>query len=145
MKEADFHMLIIPTYVASSGIHGLGVFAGQKIKQGERVWTFDPLWDHIIPDEVYAALPAASQKFLKIYAYHNRLHGPGYIVESDNGRFMNHNDKPNLDFTDGDGFALTDIPRGAELTCDYKQCCEECMERLPFRKVRDAGFATTAG
>lgn len=136
LRGSAFQMLTVPTYVAASGIHGLGVFAGRKIKKGERVWTFDPLWDHEIPDSVFDALPPISQKFLKIYAYHNSLHAGGYIVESDNGRFMNHSDAPNLDFAKGDGFALRDIEKGEEMTCSYKQCCEEYMGRLPFRRAK---------
>lgn len=129
-------MLLVPTYVSQSGIHGLGVFAARRIRMGERVWTFDPYWDHFIPDEAFANLPAPSKRFLRIYAYHNSLHGPGYIVESDNGRFMNHADHPNLDFSGPDGFATRTIERGEEMTCDYRQCCEEHHGRQPFRRNR---------
>lgn len=132
-------MLLIPTYVAMSGIHGLGVFAGRKIKKGERVWTFDQQWDHIIPDAEFDALSPVQKKFLKIYAYHNRHHGSGYILESDNGRFMNHSFEPNLDFANLDGFALCDIARDEELTCDYRQCCDEHEKRLVFRAAVHAG------
>jgi hypothetical protein len=42
------------------------------------------------------------------------------IVDSDNGRFMNHSLSPNTDFRIFDkGYALVDIARGDEITCNY--------------------------
>lgn len=128
-------MLLVSTYVAPSGIHGLGVFAGRRIRAGERVWTFDPLWDHFIPDADFERMPSSARRFLKTYAYHNSAHGMGYILEADNGRFMNHSEAPNLDFADLDGFALRTIEKGEEMTCDYRQCCEEHMNHRPFARA----------
>ncbi len=132
-------MLLVPTYVTMSGIHGLGVFADKDIKKGERVWTFDPRWDHFIEDSEFGRLSKVQQKFLKIYAYHNHHHGTGYILESDNGRFMNHTTEPNLDFAKLDGFALRDIKKDEEMTCDYRQCCDEHEKKVAFRAEAHPG------
>lgn len=134
-------MLLIPTYVAASGIHGLGVYAAKKIKKGQKVWIFDPHWDHQISDQDFDGLAQVQKKFLKIYAYHNQHHGPGFILESDNGRFMNHSEAPNLDFANLDGFALRDIEKDEELTCDYRQCCDEHKTRIAFRGVKKTNGA----
>jgi SET domain-containing protein len=43
------------------------------------------------------------------------------VLEFDNGRFMNHSDAPNTDFTDPDtGWAIRDIAAGEEITCNYR-------------------------
>jgi uncharacterized protein len=51
---------------------------------------------------------------------------PGYLVyEVDNGRFMNHSDTPNTDFSVyGGGTATRDIARGEEITCNYHEFYE---------------------
>jgi hypothetical protein len=44
------------------------------------------------------------------------------VVEFDNGRFMNHAQSPNTDFTDANvGWAIRDIAAGEELTCNYSE------------------------
>ncbi len=138
-KDKEDIMLLVPSYVAPSGIQGLGVFAGRKIKKGERIWTFDPRWDHFIEDSEFETLSEVQKKFLKVYAYHNHHHGPGFILESDNGRFMNHSTAPNLDFAQLDGFALRDIAKGEEMTCNYQQCCDEHEKKVVFRAKAPAG------
>jgi len=62
------------------------------------------------------------QDFIARYAYPH-LEIPGVmIVDSDNGRFMNHSLTPNTDFRIFDkGYALTDIAQGEELTCNYHE------------------------
>jgi SET domain-containing protein len=51
------------------------------------------------------------------------LERPGVVVlDSDNGRFMNHSLAPNTDFRIFDkGFALFDIAQGEEITCNYHE------------------------
>jgi hypothetical protein len=45
------------------------------------------------------------------------------MLESDYGKFMNHSLTPNTDFRVFDkGYALTDIARGEEITCNYHEC-----------------------
>ena len=44
------------------------------------------------------------------------------VLDSDNGRFMNHSLGPNTDFRIFDrGFALFDIAQGEEITCNYHE------------------------
>ena len=44
------------------------------------------------------------------------------VLDSDNGRFMNHTLTPNTDFRIFDkGYALFDIAQGEELTCNYHE------------------------
>ena len=119
-------MMLIRNYVASSTIEGIGIFAGQNIKKGERIWGFHPLLDRSIPLEEVKTLPAHVQEFLYRYGYESKWE-PGMLMsETDNGRFMNHSLAPNTDFAHADaGYALRDVAEGEELTCDYREFCTE--------------------
>jgi SET domain-containing protein len=113
-------MMLVKTYVAPSGIEGVGVFAGETIPKGETIWRFDPRFDRTLTNEELEALPDGVRSFLEKYSYPHHAE-PGVIVlELDNGRFMNHSTEPNTDFSQMDfGYALRDIKAGDELTCDY--------------------------
>jgi SET domain-containing protein len=113
-------MITVRCYLAPSAIEQLGVFAADPIQKGEVAWRFDPLLDQMIPEEVLAARPLHVREFLERYGYphHER---PGIsVLDADEGRFMNHSEAPNLDFSTPEiGIALCDIPADVELTSDY--------------------------
>jgi len=113
-------MMLVKTYVAASGIEGVGVYAAEPIKKGETVWRFDEKFDRTLTKQDLESLPEGVRAFLEKYSYPHHAQ-PGVIVlESDNGRFMNHSTEPNTDFSQMDwGYALRDIKAGEELTCDY--------------------------
>lgn len=113
-------MLLIRNFVAPSAVEGLGVFAAESIAKGALVWRFEPTFDRLIPAGEYEASPLFLKEQLDRYAYPCPGR-PGLILyEVDNGRFMNHSDTPNTDFSDFAGaVALRDIAAGEELTCNY--------------------------
>lgn len=113
-------MLLVSTYVAASAVEGVGVFAAEPIRKGQLVWRLDPTFDRLIPVDKYLSAPPFLKELLDRYAYPSP-DKPGFIVyEVDNGRFMNHSEAPNTDFSDAGGAtALRDIAPGEELTCDY--------------------------
>ena len=115
-------MLLVNTYVAASPIEGVGVFAAAPIPAGARIWRLDPEFDRLIPVGIYEASPPHLRALLDRYAYPSPDR-PGFLVyEVDNGRFMNHSETPNTDFSAREGgTALRDIQAGEELTCDYRQ------------------------
>lgn len=118
-------MLLVSTYVAKSEIEGVGVFAALPIARGALIWRLDPDFDRLIPSGSYHALPQTMKELLDRYAYPSPDR-PGYLVyEVDNGRFMNHSDTPNTDFSvHGGGTATRDIAAGEELTCNYHEFYE---------------------
>ena len=60
------------------------------------------------------------REFLDRYGYLSAPESDMLVLDFDEGRFMNHSDTPNTDFTRPDvGLALEDIPAGTEITCDY--------------------------
>ena len=116
---------MVKSYIASSAIEGVGVFAGEPISKGSVVWRTDPTFDMLIPIAAYRSAELQLRELLDRYAYPSPDR-PGFLVyEIDNGRFMNHAARPNTDFSGyGVGTALTEIHVGEELTCDYHQFYE---------------------
>ncbi|MCJ7598541.1 MAG: SET domain-containing protein [Methyloceanibacter sp.] len=113
-------MMLVRAYAAQSAIEGLGVFAGEFIPKGTKLWELDPKFDLIITPAEYEAFSPHVQDFVDCYGYPH-LDRPGIIVvDCDHGKFMNHNERPNTDFTVFDvGYALVDIAKGDEITCNY--------------------------
>ena len=113
-------MMLVRAHAALSAIEGLGVFAGEFIPKGTKLWALDPKFDLIITPAEYEALSVHMQDFVDCYSYPH-LERPGLIVlDCDHGKFMNHSDTPNTDFTVFDvGYALADIAEGEEITCSY--------------------------
>lgn len=113
-------MMQVHTYVAASSIEGVGVFTAEPIARGQMVWSFDPLFDRLIPVADYENARPLVKDFLDKYSYPSPDRPSFLVYETDNGRFMNHIDTPNLDFSDSGGArALRDIQAGEELTCNY--------------------------
>ena len=115
-------MLTVSTYLAPSAIDGLGVFSGEYIERGRLLWSLNPKFDIFIHASEIEAYPPFLREFVARYTYPH-LEMPGVVVlDSDNGRFMNHTLTPNTDFRIFDkGYALFDIAQGEELTCNYHE------------------------
>jgi uncharacterized protein len=115
-------MMLVRTYIASSEIQGLGIFAGEFIPGGSQIWVLNPKFDIFIYEEEIAALPAHMQDYLARYSYPHLKISRVRIVDCDDGKFMNHTEQPNTDFRIFDrGFALSDIAAGEEITCNYSE------------------------
>ena len=113
-------MIIVPTHLGNSPIHGLGVFASEFISKGARVWEFNPLFDIRFSEEEFQRLPPSARREIEIHLYQPEEGGVLYY-ESTMGKYMNHARDPNVDFSDvGLGVATRDIHPGEELTCDYR-------------------------
>lgn len=113
-------MIIVPTYLNKSEIHGFGVFAKDFIPEGSKVWEFNPTFDITFTEQQFEALPAATRAEIEIHLYQPEPGGLLYY-ESTMGKYMNHSRAPNVDFSEvGAGWATRDIQPGEELTCDYR-------------------------
>lgn len=118
-------MIVIPTYLASSGIHGLGVFSRNFIAKGTKVWEFHPLFDITLTEEEFDKLPDSVRQELEIHLYQPEAGGL-LFYESTMGKYMNHDRNPNVDFSEvGVGWATRDIHPDEELTCDYRHFMAE--------------------
>jgi SET domain-containing protein len=116
-------MLLVPTRLAQSPIHGFGVFATEPIAQGTPVWRFAKGLDMEFEAAIVDTLPAHVRTFFSHYGYLDR-NVSRIILCFDDARFVNHSDRPNVatDYgqdTYGIDVALRDIAAGEELTMDY--------------------------
>lgn len=128
----------MPTYLAESAIHGLGVFAGRDIAAGERLWAFDPRVDLLIAEAWLPALPEPVRRYLETYAYRDPAF-PGHLVyAADNAKYLNHSDDANADNSTPRSVARRAIRRGEEITCDYRQLEGAVVFSERFYR-RDAG------
>jgi uncharacterized protein len=116
-------MLLVPTRLAQSAIHGFGVFAITAIPKGTPVWRFTPGLDMEFSPDIVPTLPPHVQQFFAHYGYRDR-NVKRIVLCFDDARFVNHSETPNIatDYAqDAHGLdvALRDIAAGEELTMDY--------------------------
>jgi hypothetical protein len=124
-------MLIVPTVLDKSPIHGFGVFAKKRIPQGTRVWEFNPVFDIKISEAEFAKLPPSTKEEIEVHLYQPEEGGVLYY-ESTMGKYMNHSREPNVDFSEVNiGVATRDIEPGEELTCDYRHFMADCSQ-IPY-------------
>lgn len=118
-------MMLVKTEKRQSDIHGIGLFAAQRIPQGTPTWRFTAGIDQAIHPDVADRLPEASRFTFLTYAYLDIRTGL-YVLCADDARFMNHSEEPNvrgdyeLDGVFGVDVAARDIEPGEELLCDYR-------------------------
>ncbi len=124
-------MLRVKAYIAPSGIHGMGLFAGEPIAKGSVVWGFDPPVDQRFKPEELRGMSGEMKLFLSRYAYSDR---GTLVLCGDHARFMNHSPEANCgnDPTRQYTLALRDIAQGEELTDNYASM-EDSWE--PFKGI----------
>lgn len=128
-------MLLVETYVAPSGIHGMGCFARDFIPKGTRVWKYDMRVDRGFRESRLSKYPESFQKFVKFHCFAVDFCWMRYLIlPGDNDRYMNHSDSPNV-FKQ---YAVRDIEAGEEMTCDYWDCDLDAAWKLGENSSRDA-------
>ena len=119
-------MLLVPTELRPSPIHGMGVFVTAPVGKGTIVWRFDARIDRVFTAAERDALPELNQAFLKTYAILHRETGL-WMLCGDDARFFNHADNPttaSLGIGFGDDIAAYNLVPGTELTTDYRTICD---------------------
>lgn len=115
-------MLLVRTYLDRSAIHGIGLFAAERIPKGTVLWRLEPSIDLLLEPGAIAALHPAAREQIEKYSYVDLVLRK-HVLCGDDARFFNHSDAPNChDFPDENGgttVAARDIEPGEELTCDY--------------------------
>ena len=112
-------MLLVDARAGISKIHGIGLFAYEFIPKGTHVWVFNPKFDVVFTEEQMQSLPPPAQRQARRYSYFD----PDmqvYVLASDDSRFVNHADDPNLLDAGPINYAARDIHIGEELTWDYR-------------------------
>ena len=127
-------MLLVKTFLAPSRIHGIGLFAAQRIRAGTVIWKMSPVIDIELTDADLEKLAEPARVQIGKYTYMDLVRGRRVLC-GDDARFFNHDDRPNChDFPDESGgttVAARDIDEGEELTCDYARLD---AEHVPYGK-----------
>ena len=111
-------MLLVKTYLDKSAIHGLGVFAGERIRKRTKIWRFVEGFDRAYSPKQFSKLPKPAREFLKNYGY--RVDGE-ILFTVDNDRHINHSEDPNTFLKSGYAIARRNIRKGEEITNDYRE------------------------
>jgi len=126
-------MLLVKTYLDKSAIHGLGVFAGEVIRRGTKVWRFVDGFDRVYSPTQFAKLPKPARDYIWNYGY--RVDGE-ILLTIDHDHHMNHSDKANTHWHNGYIVASRTIRKGEEITNDYRQFGAGFCAAFLKRKLR---------
>lgn len=135
-------MLLVKTTRGPSKVHGIGLFAAERIPIGTTVWRYVAGHDMLLSREQFEALAPAEKLAWEKFAYVSRFSGM-LVCSGDDYVFMNHSHKPNivvapfLEPPEGCDIAMRDIEAGEELLFDYTwfgedPCCRPDQPRLPL-------------
>lgn len=113
-------MLLVRTFIRSSLVHGLGLFAAEPIVEGQRIWKFDLLIDRVLDPREIELQPKDVREFVHAHAFVD-WYG-NVVLSADQAIYMNHGaDGANV-LADGIGsYAARPIEAGEELLEDYRQ------------------------
>jgi SET domain-containing protein len=118
-------MILVKTKLDKSRVHGIGCFAVDFIAKGTPVWKFVRNFDRDFPNNFPETLGLAAREQFLNYTYISRTTG-NYILCSDDTRFFNHSDTPNVINIPAEGeqegvdIAVCDIQAGDEILYDYR-------------------------
>lgn len=123
-------MFTFKTHIAQSTIHGMGCFASEFIPKGAIIWKFEENFDVKISESQLDEFPQIAKEFILFYGYLSTEEG-GYILCTDNAKYTNHSDNPNMKMIDViNSIATRDIQVGEEITEDYYVFDEKAKEKL---------------
>jgi len=115
-------MLKIKSYLAASKVHGIGLFAGENIKEGTIVWQFNSYIDQVFTIRKFRTICSSVNHFglQHLYASSYKRNDRYYYI-TDNARFINHsNDNFNIIFSDDrTEIACHDIRKDEEILENY--------------------------
>ena len=113
---------MIPTYIAPSRIHGIGLFARELIPVGTTVYRYDPRVDLLITRRTLLGLPRLARATIEHYA--PRVAQDLYLLPGDDARFINHASPGNIACREWDldteSAAMCNILAGEEIVEDYR-------------------------
>ena len=110
-------MFLIDTYLDKSKIQGVGVFAKENVKKGEKIKEVRPEFEIEFDKENLPRMPLALARMVDNYAYEREKGSKIVVLGIDNEKYLNHSDDPSVN---DDGIALKDIKIGDEITINYR-------------------------
>ena len=109
-------MLLIDTYLDKSTIHGVGVFAKENVKKGEKIKEVRPEFEFEFNQNNLPKMPLALARLIDTHAYEREPGSKILVLGIDNEKYLNHSTEPSVD---DDGIALKNINIGDEITINY--------------------------
>ena len=119
-------MLLIDTYLDKSKIQGVGVFAKENVKKGEKIKEVRLEFEIEFNSDNLPKMPLALAKFIDTHSYERELGSKILVMGIDNEKYLNHSDDPSVD---DEGYALKDIKIGDEITINYMDF-DDSVEKL---------------
>ena len=111
-------MLRVKIKIGQSEVDGIGLFADEFIPKGTVTWQYDPEFDIAFDESALERIPQhVRRQFLQYSYFDHQL--KKYILCSDDQRFINHSNNPNILSTPDEDVAARDIKAGEEMLCDY--------------------------
>jgi SET domain-containing protein len=119
-------MLLVNASAKPSKIHGLGLFADERIPKGTVTWKYNPRFDISFSVSDIEQMNQKQKDLIERYAYFSKKQNV-YIYSIDDSRFTNHSSAhPNIEAVlfGGDvetsGVAIRDIEEGEEILINYR-------------------------
>jgi SET domain-containing protein len=134
-------MLLVPTELRPSPIHGVGAFLLVPVKKGDLVWRFDRRIDQLFTKDELMNLPEPAREYVLLRAPWDEK-TQRFLLGGDNSRYFNHSDNPTTVAASKDAYsdsvAARDLKSGEELTSDYYDEYNnvDLLERMQLRRSK---------
>jgi SET domain-containing protein len=129
-------MIHITYNLKTSDLHGIGLFAGENIKQGQLIYTASPLLDLNITQQQFDSLNKKEQDEILWWGFFDQP-SQMWHVDFDVSKFINHSHDATVTQDQGHDeaylIASRDIRSGEELTQNYLEF--ESEEELKRRGI----------
>ncbi len=130
-------MLLVPTELRPSPIHGVGVFLLAPVKKGAVIWRFDARVDRVYAKPELDSLPESARQFINIHGFWHKDTGL-WVLCGDNAKYYNHATNPttlSVGRAFSDDVAAYDLPAGTELTNNYHDFYDntDAVEKMGLR------------
>lgn len=122
-------MLLVKTFIKRAGHKGLGLFAREFIPKLAICWVHDPIFVKLITWKRYEKFSDVQKEFMHCYG---TIRNGVWHLCIDDARFTNHSDNPNTAEDGSKSYAIKNIKKGDEITCNYRDICDGCKFGLGF-------------
>lgn len=116
-------MLSVDAYLKESPGKGIGLFSSENLPTGTVVHYSENVFDRTFSGEFVRSQDFKG--FFEKYSTYDSENDTYYLCH-DNARFINHSETPNLkyDAESKNLYAVKEISKDEELTCDYREICD---------------------
>lgn len=120
-------MLLIETFLKEVPGMGIGLFTKNDLKENEIIYEDCDIFSKTFTEDKFNSLSKQHRDFIRFYGCYVSAKNVWYL-DTDNGRFMNHSENPNVSYDwgtyleggKGTMIALKDIKAGTELVSNYR-------------------------